>query len=439
MDPRELPAQRRLRGPAQGVRHDPRRGHLRGQGLRPARPRRRRLPDRHEVGLHPAGRRQAALPRGQRRRVRARHLQGHAAAHGQPAHPDRGRHHRLLRDPRLARLHLHPRRGRPHRAPAAAGGAGGLRRRLPRHRHHRLRLQPRGHGPRRRRRLHLRRGDGAARLARGLPRPAPAAPAVPRRRRALRQPDRASTTSRPSPVGPVDPDQRRGLVRLDGHREVQGLRAVQPLRPRHQARPVRGAARHHPARADRPRRRHPRGPRAEVLDARRLLHADPHRRAPRRAARLRGRRRGRVDARHPRAADLRRDHLRRARRAALDRVLRPRVLRQVHPVPRGHVLDGADPAPARARRRHPGRPRPPGRHLRQHPRPVVLRPGRRRHQPDHLVHPVLQGRVPQPRRRTAAARSTRWPPPSSREPLPDDVSQPTPVRAPTSRRSTWSA
>ena len=29
--------------------------HRAGQGLRPARPRRRRLPDRHEVGLHPAG------------------------------------------------------------------------------------------------------------------------------------------------------------------------------------------------------------------------------------------------------------------------------------------------------------------------------------------------------------------------------------------------
>ena len=39
-------------------------------------------------------------------------------------------------------------------------------------------------------RLHLRRGDRAARLARGLPRPAAAEAAVPRDRRALRQPDR---------------------------------------------------------------------------------------------------------------------------------------------------------------------------------------------------------------------------------------------------------
>ncbi len=39
-------------------------------------------------------------------------------------------------------------------------------------------------------RVHLRRGDRAARLARGLPRPAAAAPAVPRGRRPLRLPDR---------------------------------------------------------------------------------------------------------------------------------------------------------------------------------------------------------------------------------------------------------
>ena len=40
----------------------------------------------------------------------------------------------------------------------------------------------------------------------------------------------------------------------------------------------------------------------------------------------------RLDARDPRAADLRRDHLRRARRPQVDRVLQARVLRQVHPV-----------------------------------------------------------------------------------------------------------
>ena len=46
-----------------------------------------------------------------------------------------------------------------------------------------------------------------------------------------------------------------------------------------------------------------------------------------------GGRRGRLDARHPGPADLRRDHVRGPRVAALDRVLQARVLRQVHPVP----------------------------------------------------------------------------------------------------------
>ena len=68
----------------------------RGQDRQPARPGRRRLPRRREVGLLPA-RRVAALPRRQRRRVRAGHLQGPPphGARSAPAH--RGRPHRLLR------------------------------------------------------------------------------------------------------------------------------------------------------------------------------------------------------------------------------------------------------------------------------------------------------------------------------------------------------
>ena len=48
------------------------------------------------------------------------------------------------------------------------------------------------------------------------------------------------------------------------------------------------------------------------------------------------------DAGHQGAADLRRDHLCGARGAALDGVLRTRVVWQVHAVPRGHLLAGAD-------------------------------------------------------------------------------------------------
>ena len=52
------------------------------QDRAPARPRRRRLPDRHEVGVHARRRGRPALRHLQRRRGRAGHLQG-------PRHPDR--------------------------------------------------------------------------------------------------------------------------------------------------------------------------------------------------------------------------------------------------------------------------------------------------------------------------------------------------------------
>ena len=87
---------------------------LRGRGGR-------RLPDRHEVGLHPAGRRQAALPGRQRRRVRAGHVQGHPVHDGQPARAGRGRRHRVVRDPLQPRVHLRPRRGGPRHPPGAGG------------------------------------------------------------------------------------------------------------------------------------------------------------------------------------------------------------------------------------------------------------------------------------------------------------------------------
>ena len=164
------------------------------------------------------------------------------------------------------RVHLHPRRGAARHPPRAGRRRRGLRRRPPRQGHPRLRLRPRRRRARRRRRLHLWRGDRAARGARGSPRAAAAASAVPRRRRALRQPDRHQQR-RVDRLGAEHHRARRRVVRLDGHREVQGLRHLQPLRPRHPARPVRSAARHHAARADRPGRRHARGPHPQVLDA----------------------------------------------------------------------------------------------------------------------------------------------------------------------------
>ena len=80
------------------------------EGLRAARPRRRRLPDGREVVVHEAGRRQAALPVLQRRRVRARHVQGPRDHAVDAARAGRGLRDRRLRDRRRDGVHLHPRR-----------------------------------------------------------------------------------------------------------------------------------------------------------------------------------------------------------------------------------------------------------------------------------------------------------------------------------------
>ena len=72
-------------------------GHRRGEEDQPARPRRRRLPHRHEVELRPQGQPQAQVPGRQRRRVRAGHLQGPLHPRERPAHAARGHRHRRLR------------------------------------------------------------------------------------------------------------------------------------------------------------------------------------------------------------------------------------------------------------------------------------------------------------------------------------------------------
>ena len=89
----------------------PRRDRQRGEGLRPARARRRRLPDRLEMVVHAeeVGR-PPALSRGQCRRVRTRHLQGPRGHAARSAFADRGLPDRRLRHGRQCRLHLYPRR-----------------------------------------------------------------------------------------------------------------------------------------------------------------------------------------------------------------------------------------------------------------------------------------------------------------------------------------
>ena len=104
--------------------------------------------------------------------------------------------------------------------PPAARHRGGARGGLPGHRHPRLRLRPGDHAARRCGRVHLRRGDGAARLARGPARPAAAQAAVPRGRRPVRAADRGEQR-RVDRVGAEHRPGRLGLVQVDGHRSAR--------------------------------------------------------------------------------------------------------------------------------------------------------------------------------------------------------------------------
>ena len=250
LDAGDLPPPRRLPGAgARRLKMEPDAVISAGQGLRAARSRRRRL-------LRPA-RSGRFIPQGDSGAAakphylvvnadesRTRYLQRHSADAGHPARPGRRRDHRVVRDPGQPRVHLRARRGAAGAAPTAERGRRGVRRRLPGPQHRRLGLRPGVGGARRCRRLHLRRGDRAAGLAGGPPRPAATASAVPRGRRPLRLPD-GDQQRRDHRQRPVDRPQRRRLVPLDGQREIAWLHAVFAVRPRHPARPVRGAAGHH--------------------------------------------------------------------------------------------------------------------------------------------------------------------------------------------------
>ena len=108
--------------------HRPGRDHRAGQGIGAARPRRRGLPDRHEVELHAQGAqaRPAQFPGHQRRRIRARLVQGPRDHPPRSAQADRRRADRRLRDARARRLHLHPRRVHPRNRGARGAVAEGL-------------------------------------------------------------------------------------------------------------------------------------------------------------------------------------------------------------------------------------------------------------------------------------------------------------------------
>ena len=108
-----------------------------------------------------------------------------------------------------------------------------------------------------------------------------------------------------------------------------------------------------------------------------LLHADAHRRARGCGDRLRVAGGRGLDARHRRDHGDGRDRLRGGLRHPDGRVLRPRVLREVHALPRGVVVGHAGAGAGRTGARARGRPPADGGDGHEHPVPGVLRAGRR--------------------------------------------------------------
>ena len=258
--------------------------HRAGQGVRAARPRRRRLPDRHEVAVRRQEVAEAALHRLQRRRERAGHVQGSPADGAQPAPADRGVRDRLLRDRREGRLHLHPRRVLPRAAGPRARDRRGLRARATSART----SSARGFDCD----VYVHRGAGAYEAGeetalleslegkRAQPRNKPPFPAVvglygmpdrgQQRRDAVQRAARSSTQRRRVVRRRSAPRRTaaRSCICVSGHVKQPGrLRSVDE---------------HHAARADRRlRRRRPRRPHAEGGHPRRVVGADPAARSAR--------------------------------------------------------------------------------------------------------------------------------------------------------------
>ena len=123
-----LRAPRRLRDAAQGAEDGARTTCSHEMlGSERARPRRRRLRDGQEDVLPPQGD-DGQVPRLQRRRVRARDVQGPRADAEEPAPADRGHDHRGVRVGAQPLVHLHPRRVRAPGRRARGRGRRGARR-----------------------------------------------------------------------------------------------------------------------------------------------------------------------------------------------------------------------------------------------------------------------------------------------------------------------
>ena len=199
----------------------------------------------------------------------------------------------------------------------------------------------------RRGRLHLRRRVGDDRVDRRQARHAAAASAVRRAGRALRPAD-ARAQHGDALLGARHPREGRAVVRRPRPARPQGAALVLGVGPRREARRASRARRHHRARADRRvLRRHAARPRVLRLSSRRRVGRDPAGVARRRSARFRyaaaARLVHRLGGGH-RAVAARP----RARRGAQpDALLRRRIVRPMHAVPRRHRKGGR---PDRARR-----------------------------------------------------------------------------------------
>ena len=179
-----------------------------------------------------AASRSTALPRLQRRRVRAGHVQGSGHHRRRSVRADRGDDDRRLRDGLRARLRVPARR-----VPAGARTRSSTRSRR-RGRAAFLGDDVLGQGfafdieiRQGRRRLHLRRGDGDLQLDRGLPRRAAQQAAVPGDARPLRQADRRQQRRDARQRARHRARGRPGL-RVDRHGGLDRHEAVLRLRPR---------------------------------------------------------------------------------------------------------------------------------------------------------------------------------------------------------------
>ena len=226
-------------------------------------PGRRRLPGRAQVV--DAAQEPGHLPGGQRRRVRAGHLQGPPAHRARPAPDHRGRAHLRLRPAGHPGLHLPARRVRPRARAAAGGPQRGLRPRRGRAATSSARASrstsssTRAPAP-----------TSAARRRRCSSRSRASAASPASSRRSSRPPSAStasppwSTTSRPCPTSPGSCNNGGAAFAALGAGRSTGHPAVRPGRPR--AQPGRLRARdgqdHLPRPHLRPgaRRRHPRRP-----------------------------------------------------------------------------------------------------------------------------------------------------------------------------------